>query len=142
MSRRIETVEHFVHAFNEFLDKEDLLTPEEIDTELREAGLDPEKVGARMQAVAEHALASSLWNWRNRAVVELEQERARIADATRTVPRDRADIIGAIRELIAQTGSKPAYAHRNLEAQTDEDLADLLTELEYLASRQQRPSKE
>lgn len=142
MSRHIETVEDFVHAFNEFLDEEDLLTPDEIDTELCEAGLDPEKVGARMKAVAEHALASSPWNWRKRAMEELEQERARIAGATRPVPRNRADIIGAIRELIAQTGSQPAYAHRNLEAQTDEDLADLLAELEYLASRQRRRSKE
>jgi len=131
-----------VRAFNEFLDEEDLLTPEEIDAEMREAGLDPEEVGARMHAVAERALASSPWNWRKRAVVELEQERARIADATRPAPRSRADIIGAIRELIAQTGSQLAYAHRNLEAQTDEDLADLLRELEYLASRQQRRGKE
>jgi hypothetical protein len=134
----IRTVEDFVRTFNEFLDEEDPMTPEEVDAELREAGFDPETVGAEMQAVAECALAESPWNWRNRAQ-QLEDERACFERTATASQGSREDIVGAIQQLLAQLGNRarPAYAHfRNFESATDEDLASLLSELEYLDSKQ------
>lgn len=142
MARRIETVEEFVRTFDEFLDEEDPMTPEEIDAQLREAGYDPEEVGARMQAVAERALAESPWNWRSRAQQELEDERVRIVHASAPSPLDKASLIAAITSLIAQSGGQMVYAHRNLESETEEDLASLLAELEYLVSQQHKRSEE
>jgi hypothetical protein len=136
MRKNIKTVEDFVRAFDEFLDEDDPLTPEEIDTALREAGHDPEEVGVKMQAVAEHALAESPWNWRNRARKELEDERARIARRTTSVPRNKASLIEAIEKLVVQSGGQMAYAYRNLESETEENLVSLLADLEYLIAHQ------
>jgi hypothetical protein len=139
----IRTVEDFVHMFNEFLDEEDPMTPEEVDADLREAGFDVETVGAEMEAVAERALAESPWNWRNRAQ-QLEDERARFERVTTALQGSREDIVRAIQQLLAQLGSRArvAYAHfRNFESATEEDLVSLLSELEYLASRQSAQTK-
>ena len=140
--RSIETSEDLVRAFADLFDEIEPETPEEIDAVLCEAGYDPDEIGARMKAVAERALVDSPLNWRNRAQRELEAERARIAAAVKTSLLNRADIIHAIEQLVAQFGGQMAYAHRNLDSETDEDLASLLSELEYLASRQHGRSEE
>lgn len=143
--RSVETSEDLVRAFADLFDEVRPETPEEIDAVLRETGLDPDAVGARMKAAAEQALADSLLNWRNRGQRELASERARFERTVPTAPRSRADIMGAIQQLLAELGgrAKPVYAHfRNLESATEEDLASLLSELEYLASRQRRPGEE
>ena len=51
----VETSEDLVRVFADFFDEVEL---EDIDAVLREAGHDPDEVGARMRAVAERALAS------------------------------------------------------------------------------------
>ncbi len=140
--RPIETGEDLVHAFADLFDEVEPETPEEIDAALREAGYDPDNVGARMKAVAERALADSPLNWRNRAQQELEDERTRIARVAPTPLRSRADIISAIEQLLAQFGDQMGYAYRNLESETDEDLGNLLADLEYLAFQQRRQSEE
>ena len=136
--RAIETSEDLVRAFASLFDELEPETPEEIDTVLREAGFDPDELGARMKAAAERALNDSPLNWRSRAQRELEDERARIASTTPDLLRSRKDIIDAIKQLVGQLGNQVAYAHRNLESASDEDLASLLADLEYLASQQHR----
>jgi len=64
--RPIETGEDLVRAFADLFDEIEPETPEEIDAVLREAGYDPDEVGARMEAVAERALVDSPLNWRTR----------------------------------------------------------------------------
>ena len=59
MPRDIKTVQDFVRAFDEFLDEEDPATPEEIDAELREAGIDPDEEVAKVQLIVARALAES-----------------------------------------------------------------------------------
>lgn len=113
-------------------------TSEEIDRELRDVGLDPDEIGARMQAVAEQALAESHLDWRERAPKELKDERAQIAARASARPHDRAGIIARIRSLRSQFGVQLGYAYRNLESETDEDLASLLEDLEHLASQQSK----
>lgn len=133
--KSIETSEGLVRAFADLFDEVEPDTPEEIDAVLREAGYDPDEIGVRMKAAAEKALTESPLNWRSRAPKELENERTRIGQVRTTLPGNRAGIIEAIKWLIEQGGNQVAYAYRNLEAMTGEDLASLLSDLEYLASQ-------
>jgi hypothetical protein len=139
--RLIETSEDLVRALAELFAEDVPKTPEEVDAELREAGYDPEEIGARMQAAAERALATSPLNWRIQAQKELEEERAQMAEFAATPVHDRASIIAAIKQLSSQLGGQVVYAYRNLESETDEDLASLLADLEYLASQQRKNSE-
>jgi predicted metal-dependent hydrolase len=118
------------------------MTSEEIEDELRDVGLEPDEVGARMQAAVEEALAKAHRERREEAAKELAEERARMAEARWSQPRGRAEIIAAIEHLSAQFGGQVRYAYRNLESETDEDLASLLEDLEYLASRQHEGDEE
>ncbi|MBN1935449.1 MAG: hypothetical protein JW934_12345 [Anaerolineae bacterium] len=139
--RRVETSEDLVRAFADLFDETELETQEEVDVVLREAGLDPNQVRIRTRAVVDRAIADSPLNWRNQAN-KLEQERERIAKATRAIFPNRADIIAAIKRLMPQPGGQMAFAYRNPEEQTDEDLVELLTELKYLESKQQQENDE
>ena len=134
--RNIETNEDMMRALFEFFQEDDPETLEAANAALREAGYDPDAIGARMHTAAERTLAESPFNWRNRAPRELEDERTRMRQSSAAVPGNRAAMIGAIEKLAAQLGRQLTYAYRNLDSVTDEDLADLLADLEYLASRQ------
>ena len=137
--KSIETGDDLVRAFADLFDEVEPETSEEIDTVLREAGYDPDEVAVQIRSAAEQALASSPLNWRIRAQEELENERARFERIAMTSLDDREDIISAIQRLLAQLGNRarPACTHfRNFESATYEDLASLLSELEYLASQQ------
>lgn len=139
--RPIETSEDLVRAFADLFDEIAPETPEDIDAELREAGYDPDEVAARMRAAAERAIAESPLNWRTRAQQELAEARARVEDFGSALPSSRENIVQAIKRLLAQLGprTEQAYAHfRNFESLSDEDLASLLTEIEYLARQQQK----
>lgn len=138
----VETSEDLVRAFADLFDEVAPMTSEEIDDELRDVGLEPDEVGARMQAVVEEALAKTHRERRKKAAKEVAEERARIARAASNRPRERADIIAAIEHLSAQFGGRVRYAYRNLESETDEDLASLLEDLEYLASQQRGQDEE
>lgn len=135
--------EDLVRVFADLFDEIEPQTPEDVDTVLREAGYDPDKIGARIQTLAEQALANSPLNWRKRAPEELAQARAQLDDFVSTTPRSRSEIIAALRQIIAQLGAKKsklaAAYFRNLEQATDDDLASLLVELEYLSADQARP---
>ena len=54
--KKQSTRKEFVEAFFELFGELESESPEEIDSILREAGYDPDEVGARMQRVAEEAL--------------------------------------------------------------------------------------
>lgn len=140
--KQIETSAELVRAFADLFDEVTPETAEEIDAELRAAEYNPEEIGASMQIAVQRALAQSPLNWRNRAQRELEAERSRIDEFARPRLRSRAETIAAIRQVLAQSGGHMAYAHRNLELETDEDLATLLEEIEYLVSRQQEQDEE
>jgi hypothetical protein len=129
------TEEELVHAFADLFDEVGPETPEEIDAALREEGHDPDTIAARMKSVAERALARSPLNWRNRAQQELEAERSKLDKVTPILRRGRGEIIAAIQQLLSRLQTHqlaPAYAYRNFDQATDEDLSSLLAELEYL----------
>jgi len=132
----IETTEDLIRTLVELFDEMDPETPEEVDASLREAGYDPDESGTRMKAAAERALANSPVDWRNRAPKEVEAERSRLAEFTTSVDRSRDEILEAIQQKLAQLGGQVAHAHRNLESASDEDLAEWLSELDYLIAQQ------
>ncbi len=129
------TEEELVHAFADLFDEVEPETPEEIDAVLRDGGHDPDTIAARMKSIAERALARSPLNWRNRAQQELEAERSKLDRVTPIPRRGRGEIIAAIQQLLSRLQARqlaPAHAYRNFDQATDEDLASLLAELEYL----------
>lgn len=132
-----DVVDAFTRLFNEIEPE----TEEEIDTILREAGLDPDELASRMQVFAEKALVESPLNWRNQ-VDQLHEEQSRLARLSSSLPLSRQEIIAAIQSLLARIPgdqSARAFAHyRNLEQTTDEDLSSLLDELRYLDAQQHK----
>jgi hypothetical protein len=117
---------------------EDNEKPEyDIDQLLTEAGFNPDEVGRKFQATANRSIAESPNNWRQSANVAHEQSKEEYF-RTRPSPkssRSRNEIIDAINALLSQQDLKVAFAHRNLSEQTDDDLENLLSQLEYLAAR-------
>jgi hypothetical protein len=145
--RSIETNEDLLRAFADFLEDPDPLTTEEIDAALCEAGYNPDEVGARIEISAKQALARSPLNWRNRARAEIEHQRERIATIQKEqsiaeAPRNKTSLVKAIEELAQTATRKVALAHRDLESHTEEDLATLLAELQFLVDEYNRPDSE
>lgn len=131
------TEEELVHAFADLFNEVEPETPEEIDAVLREGGHDPDTIAARMKSIAERALARSPLNWRNRAQREVEAERSKLDKVTPIVRRGRGEMITDIQQLLSRLQAHqlaPAHAYRNFDQATDEDLASLLAELEYLVA--------
>lgn len=131
------TEEELVHAFADLFNEVEPETPEEIDAVLREGGHDPDTIAARMKSIAERALARSPLNWRNRAQREVEAERSELDKVTPIVRRGRGEMITDIQQLLSRLQAHqlaPAHAYRNFDQATDEDLASLLAELEYLVA--------
>ena len=115
-------------------------TDEEVDTFLRECGYKPVELLSRLRQVVDDAAANSPLNWRNRALKEMEGARAR-RDRIVVDQNNRDEIIAAIERLYTKlTESRrqlvPAAHFRNRENASDEDLADLLGDLEYLATEE------
>jgi hypothetical protein len=140
--RSPETYEELFRAFTDLFNETEPEDPEEVNALLREAGYDPDEVAARMQAIAEQALASSPLNWRNRARQQLSEAAAQFENFVPTPRGSRSEIMAAIKQIIAQLGgpqSQPVAAHfRNFEEASDEDLASLLSDLEYLVGQRRR----
>lgn len=143
MSKRepLKTDQELARALDELFDEiPPPETSEEIDATLREAGCDPDEVASRMQALAERALRESPLNWRNRRQ-EMEQERAQLDTSSSATERSRFELLSAIRQIFTQYPQLATH-HRNLDQATDDDLASLLAELEYLVRQQDTESND
>ena len=139
MKRKPETDQDLIDALADLLESaEEDESLELVDEELRAAGLDPEAVGQRMAEVAQGAYRASPANWRQRAQAErAAAERQLRQRATRQEQQDRDEIVERINSIVARSpGPQDApqiQAHfRNFEHATDEDLANLLADLEFL----------
>lgn len=134
-----ETEKELAAAFDDLFDEiPQPETQEEIEATLRSAGYNPSAVGARMEAIAMEALANSPLNWRNRASQEMAEARAQFSNFSSTLRESRSEITTRIQKLLALVGGEKqmvgAY-YRNLDTTSDNDLASLLAELEFLASQ-------
>ncbi len=136
------TDEELIQILADLFDEVEPEGPEEIDEALREFGYDPEALATRMRQVAEQAMKKSPLNWRNQAAM-LETERARLAVHAPKIRANREDMLASIGQLFARLDESQAQAvaYRNLENASDEDLASLLAELEYLVASQGRRSE-
>lgn len=138
MKRKPETEQEIVDALADLLEHDDQEEPiEEVDADLRAAGLDPAQVGARMAAAAEVAYRDAPENWRTRARAERAKAERRLRQRAATRPsRSREEIIEGFSALAARSPDLRAriQAHfRNFETTSDEELADLLDDLLSLA---------
>lgn len=138
--KKPESYEDLVDALANLFDEVGPETLEEVDAILAEAGYDPAEVAERMNAIARHAKLDSPLNWRNRALKGIRDERVRLESLERPTVKGRIEIIAAIQELIRRIRGeqyKLVGAHfRNLERASDNDLASLLSQLEYLANQE------
>lgn len=129
------TYEDLLQALADLFEETELEeSEEEVDAALRELGYDPDELVARMEAAIQHAIERSPLNWRNRTQA-LKEERAHIASFTSPRPATREDIRNRIMELLSTLGhTKTQLAYRNLDKASDDGLASLLAELEYLVT--------
>lgn len=139
MKTKPETDQDLINSIAELLGHDDPdESPEMVDDELRAVGLDPEVIGAKIAAIAEEADRRSPLNWRQRAGEQRAAAERRLARRSVIADtRSRDDIVREINAVVARSprlqGAPTAQAHfRNFETATDEDLADLLVELEFL----------
>ena len=136
-----ESSEELVSAFADLFNEVEPETSEEIDAVLHEAGYDPDEVASRMRAVAQQAIAESPLNWRNR-VDELQEERDRLASFSPPLVLPREDLLKEIQSILGRIASGQARTimayYRNLDEVTNEDLASLLVDLQYLDSQQRK----
>ena len=116
----------------------DAVPPEgvaEAEDQLRSAGLDPEAVGEHLAGVAKDALAKSPFHWRTRAAGE---RRAALdsLQAVRRRYRTRAEMETRLAAILTSESQEQARAafHKVQGKASDDDLASLLAQLEFLGS--------
>lgn len=132
----IDDYENIVRAFDELLEDMLMSDPDEADRILREAGYDPQQVGARLESAAKEALEKSSLNWKARARDEMEKAKTRLENFASASKRNRAEMLDAITHLISKQPSQVAAHFRNFARATEADLEGMLAELEYLDSQQ------
>jgi len=108
---------------------------EDAEEELRAAGLDPDAVGTEIAAFAKAAYAASPLNWRVSAAQQRKAALERLG-GRHVVRRPRVELEAQINAILAQGGRAAAqaraYFHKNEGRASDEDLASLLSQLEFL----------
>lgn len=140
MKTKPETDQDVLDAVAALLEHDD---PEEsieaVDEDLHALGLDPSTVGTRMAAVASEAYRQSPYNWRQRARAERTAALGRIVSPAGTAS-SRTELLARINSIIEQSteARTRVQAHfRNFETATEQDLADLLAELEFLVDQEE-----
>lgn len=128
----------------DLFDEEGPTTTDEIDAELRAAGIDPADLRASTEALVDAAIKASPFNWRNRAASERAAAEREFSLSSGPPKAPRSEIVAEIRKILERLpalGSTPlVQVHcRNFEKATDEDLAGLLAELRFLEARQRGP---
>jgi hypothetical protein len=131
--------EEILRAFTDLFDQVMPETPEDFDTALLEAGLDPDEIAAEVRQVVRQGLANSPHNWRN-FQQKLEEAKAEVETAEMALS-DTATmsyIIEAIQMLLSLPRMQSVGAHyrgEKLEKRSKEELRALFGELKYLADQ-------
>lgn len=134
MNTKRRNDEKVVIAFERLFD--DSLVPnslEEADETIRRAGINPDKYRNEMRSLAAKLLSDSPLNWRNQSIDEIEATRKSLGDiklVKNLAVHQILDRIAALQIKYPQVFIEPVLqAHRNLEEQSEEDLAYLLQEM-------------
>lgn len=104
---------------------------EEVSSELREFGVDPEAVAKRFADRAAATLAKSPHDWRQSARAERE---AALLKRRRVEALEGLEV-SVLRQMVLErmvASPETQLHHRNLDEATASDLAELLADLEYL----------
>ena len=107
-------------------------TPADLDDELREMGYDPDAMTAKIEAVVQDAWAKSPYNWRVRERKKIEKERKRYRRSKTRPASSLNEARRRLQQFIERHGPQLATAHRNLDEISDEDVASLLQQYEFL----------
>lgn len=109
-------------------------TPAELDADLRDMGFDPDAMAARIEAAVQEAWATSPYNWRVRERGKIERERERYRKSKIAPASGLSAAKKRLQQLLDQHGPQLATAHRNLNLDdiSDEDVASLLHQYEFL----------
>ena len=136
------TDNEFLERVAKFLAEVESESLEEVRAALQEAGYDPKAIERQAIDLLDKLQSRSPFDWRNRSRSEIEAERTRVAAITANTKRqNRASYLEQIQQLAKELGgegSQLVTAHRNFEEATEEDLASLLADLEYLAGKRGR----
>lgn len=130
------TGKELLEALNHLFSEVDPQTSEEIAAVIKVGGYDPDAFAMRIKAVAEQAMSNSPLNWRNKARIELEQERKRLKAHAVRDDRGRDFLLKRVKTLLEKYSGVTGFAyahHRNLDKASDDDLLSLIEELEHLS---------
>lgn len=111
-------------------------TAAELDAELRNMGFDPEALTSKIEAVVEEVWATSPHNWRFQERKKIEGERKRYEQSKLSQDSSVVNKRQRLQGLLSQHRPQFAAAHRNLNLDevSDEDVASLLHQYEYLTN--------
>lgn len=139
--RKPETDKEFFELFWRLLEGSLPEGVEEADEELRAAGMDPNAVGAEMEAHAKAVLKSLMEQERRRSAVEREQFRQDIEAARLERDWTEDELKQEIAALVAQGGFQhgaptvAAHFHKFEGRATKGDLESLLVEILFLRTK-------
>lgn len=103
-------------------------TPEETDEVIRSAGIDPDAYAAKIEELAQNALAKQ-------ARLQIENARQKYDSRKTAQAGNRQSLIQQIQERMSQLSARNRMVfahHRNLESASDADLQSLLDDLSFL----------
>jgi hypothetical protein len=110
--------------------------PGEIDTLLREAGLDPVKIEAEVTALIAEARAKTPIDWRNRRQ-EMDTMSAKHQSAGNDLPSDHQGLLDFLQRLMSQPSTKMTYAHyrgREPEDLSIEELRSFIQDIRFTSN--------
>jgi hypothetical protein len=144
MIKKPETDEEFFELFTRLMEGASPEDTEEADEELRAAGMDPDAIGAEMEAHAKAVLKCLTEEDRRRAALEREQFRRELEAARLERDWTEDELKAEIAALVAQAGFQhgaPAVAahfHKLEGRATKSDLESLLLEFIFLRAAVRR----
>lgn len=138
-----ETYRELLRLLIEFITEPEDETPEEADAYLRDSGYDPDALVTRMQQRMKKALDTSPLNWRNQTE-SIQEERNRLTRLTDALSGNVDQLRAEINTLLRSSSAQLALHHRNLNVDdmSETDLAQLVAELRFQLSEQQKSSDE
>lgn len=128
-----KTPSEFLDRLGEFLMERPEESVEDLRARLRDEGVDPDQVVARVRQFVDSKLKESRLAWREKARQARLGIAERLADVRLAGQWTREQMLARVRDLLAGSQA-PAYAHfRNFEGMTDDDLRSLLEDFERMA---------
>lgn len=136
----------FMECLSNFMRDSEGLTQEDLSAELKEQGIDEERLGAEVAELTECGSEEWRLGWRKHARQRAEEIK-KFLDLTRTLPDAAVDLKDRISGFIKNTYGQRAFGHaeayfRNKSTLSEKDLIGLFEDLEQLESLEKSHSAE